>query len=84
MPELDLKPQNYRWTGTAKPRRQLSDRTFKWLMTIAGIWAATAIFFYRSFFPVEPGWWAYAAGMAPGALLWLYLAFTVEDQPPVR
>jgi hypothetical protein len=79
MPDIDLEPHEYRRRGVKPFRRALSDRFLKNAMLACGIWAATAIYFYREFFPVEPGWWAWAIGGAPGLVLWLYLIFTAKD-----
>lgn len=79
MPDLDLKPNEYRDKGWRRPKRQLSDTALKWIMTLCGVWAAAAIYFYRLPFPTQPGWWAYAAGLAPGLLVWFYLVFTSKD-----
>lgn len=79
--QVDLKPSEYRVRGRKPFKRHLSDQFLKWLMTFAGVWAAIALYFYRSVFPIEPGWWAYAGAFIPGALLWLYIAFTFPADP---
>lgn len=48
-------------------------------MIVCGIWAALCLSFYRHFFPVEPGWWAYAGAYIPPAALWVWYALT---EPP--
>ncbi len=79
MPQIDLEPTEYRTRGWKKPRRHVSDRSLKWMMTACGVWAAAAIYFYRVPFPTQPGWWGYAAGLAPGLLLWAYVVATAKD-----
>ena len=76
--QIDLKPTEYRRKGV-RFRRTVSDRFLRNAMTACGIWAATAIYFYRGVFPTEPGWWAWAAGCLPGLLLWVYIIATVKD-----
>jgi len=79
MPNLELKPSEWRLKGFKRPKRRISDRALKWWMTGFGIWAATALYFYRDLFPTPPGWPVVAFGLGPGLGLWFYLVFTSKD-----
>lgn len=79
MPDLELKPTEWRLKGFKRPKRRMSDRALKWWMTGLGIWAATALYFYRSVFPGAATWPMWMLGLGPGLYLWFYLVFTSKD-----
>lgn len=78
MPEIDLKPSEYREKGRRRIRR-VSTTALGWLMTVCGIWAGIAFSLYRNFFPTEPGWWSWPIAGTPALLLWIYVIVTVKE-----
>jgi hypothetical protein len=79
MPDLDLKPTEYRIKGWKKPKRHLSDKAARWLMTGCGVWAGAWLFSFRNFITGDNPWLAAAVIALPGLALWIYLVVT--DKP---
>lgn len=81
MPEIELKPTEYRLKGVARLRRKLPDAWWGRIATIAGIWAGTLVCiggYILDGLPHLAPIWIIVAAFGPGVLLWLYAAFFTD------
>lgn len=81
MPDLDLKPTEYRVKGWKRLRRRLPDKWWGRIATLTGVWAGAVLAFAGNILDALPHLapvWIYLAVAAPGFLLWLYAAFFTD------
>lgn len=83
MPDLDLRPSEYRVKGLKRLRRNLPEKWWGRLAIVTGVWCGFLLAFADNILLTLP-WlapaWLLAAAALPGFLIWLYVAFFTEPQ----